>query len=734
MTDSGLDRLAVLLAGAAGPVAFSAARTAPTAGLQLEVRGVGPIRLPVSQAQARQLCLLGRPARCGRGEQTLRDREVRDIWEIPKSRVKIDKRRWNQTLVPVLERLGRDLGLPPGHTLRAELHSMLVYARRQFFVEHQDSEKDDAMVATLVVGLPSTFTGGTLEVRHRGESATYRGSKKALSFVAFYGDCRHEVKPVRSGHRVVLTYNLLAGGETATSGAGPDPELVGSLARCLEEHFSTGPDRLVYLLDHQYTRRGLDASRLKGADARQVAPLVAAAESVGCEAVLALADVHETWTAYERDERDGWYRGSRYGRWDDWDGDVDDGDSFDGDGSGDYDLEDLIESEVTLDSWIDPGSGRVEQVDLLVASDEVCASTASGDLEPDRTEYEGYMGNWGNTLDRWYHRGAVVIWPRSRAFAVRAEAAPSFALDTLTTLARTGDLTGAREAAGTMAPFWRQVAARVKAKGFFAKAMRTARLLEEPALAEMLLGPFQHELLTASHAKPLSALVDCYGAQWTGELMVAWSANRRFHDLESPSPETWAASLPGLCLALRDAGDGGASAARLLLRESWRWVSEAIDRGAELPTPSRREQALSELGPPFGSILQGASVVGATELRDEAIGVLCRDADRCPARSRPFERSQPRSGTQRASTPSPRSALRPWRPSSRAPRASATTGRSAAASCAIGCAPSSKTRTGRRSSGRSPRTAGATCTAGSTPPNSPSSTRPDESGAPTRWC
>jgi hypothetical protein len=626
MTDSGRDRLSVLLAGAAGPVAFSAARTAPTAGLQLEVRGVGPIRLPVSQAQARQLCLLGRPARYGRGDQTLRDREVRDTWEIPKSRVKIDKRRWNRTLVPVLERLGRDLGLPSGRALRAELHSMLVYARGQFFVEHQDSEKDDAMVGTLVVGLPSTFTGGTLEVRHRGESATYRGSKKALSFVAFYGDCRHEVKPVRSGHRVVLTYNLLAGGETARSGASPDPELVGNLARCLEEHFSTGPDRLVYLLDHQYTRRGLDASRLKGADAWQVALLVAAAESVGCEAVLALADVHETWTAYERDERDGWYRGSRYGRRGDWDDDVDDDDSFDGDGTGDYDLEDLIESEVTLDSWIDPGSGRLEQVDLLVGSDEVGAGTASGDLDAYRTEYEGYMGNWGNTLDRWYHRGAVVIWPRSRAFAVRAEAAPSFALDTLTTLARNGDLKGAREAAGTMAPFWRHVAARVKAKGFFAKAMRAARLLEQPALAEMLLGPFQHELLTASHAKPLSALVDCYGAQWMGELMVAWSANRRFHDPESPSPERWAASLPGLCLVLRDAGDGGASAARLLLRESWRWVNEAIDQGTELPTPSRREHALSKLGAPFGSILQGASVVGEADLRDEAIGVLCRDA------------------------------------------------------------------------------------------------------------
>jgi hypothetical protein len=132
----------------------------------------------VSQAQARELCLLGRPARYGRGEETLLDRGVRDTWEIPKSRVKIDKRRWDQTLLPVLERLGRDLGLPSGSTLKAELHSMLVYAPGQFFVQHQDSEKADAMVGSLVVALPSTFSGGALEVQHRGETGPTGGRRR----------------------------------------------------------------------------------------------------------------------------------------------------------------------------------------------------------------------------------------------------------------------------------------------------------------------------------------------------------------------------------------------------------------------------------------------------------------------------------------------------------------------------------------------------------------------------
>jgi hypothetical protein len=409
MADTARDRLAELLAGASTPGAFSVGRTEPVRDLHLEVRGVGPIRFPVSQAQARELCLLGRPARYGRGEQTLLDRGVRDTWEIPKSRVKVDKRRWDQTLLPVLAHLARDLGLPSGSTLKAEFHSMLVYAPGQFFVRHQDSEKADAMVGSLVVGLPSTFSGGALEVRHVGETATYRGSKKALSFVAFYSDCRHQVKPVTSGYRVVLTYNLLLGRARAARPTAPDSERIGSLARCLDEHFRPpgAPDRLVYLLDHEYTPRGLDWSRLKGVDMQQVELLGAAAEGAGCEVVLALADVHETWSADEPDIGRSWYGRSRYGGWDDDDEDDEDFDNFGGDRADDYDLEELIESEITLDSWVDALGGRLANVGLSVGDDEVCATTASGELDPYQSEYEGYMGNWGNTLDRWYHRGAA---------------------------------------------------------------------------------------------------------------------------------------------------------------------------------------------------------------------------------------------------------------------------------------------------------------------------------------
>jgi hypothetical protein len=52
------------------------------------------------------------------------------------------------------------------------------------------------------------------------------------------------------------------------------------------------------------------------------------------------------------------YRRSRYGGWDD----EDDDDNFGGDGADDYDLQELIESEITLDSWVDALGGRLANV------------------------------------------------------------------------------------------------------------------------------------------------------------------------------------------------------------------------------------------------------------------------------------------------------------------------------------------------------------------------------------
>ncbi len=339
----------------------------------------------------------------------------------------------------------------------------------------------------------------------------YRSSDKLLSFVAFYADCRHEVQPVISGYRVVLTYNLLLSAAHATVST-PGPGEIAELAKCLEEHFAEHR-RLVYLLDHQYTARGMSWAHLKGVDGERIRLLDAAGGASGCEVALALADVHESWSASEPDPPYG--RGSyRY---------ADDDDDFadDDDDPESYDLDELLDSSVSLSGWVDRSGAPAPPVATAVYDHEVSATTPTRTLTPYESEYEGFMGNYGNTMDRWYRRGAVVLWPTRFDFEVRAEASPQWALDTLQALIRDGDLTSARQRAESLSSFWTdlgssdalgEVAGR---KPNLRPTLAAAHGLDDAALAAMLLAPFRLADLTPPHAALLAALVQRHGERWT---------------------------------------------------------------------------------------------------------------------------------------------------------------------------------------------------------------------------
>src|SRR4051812_21051473 len=390
MAKTARERLARLLGDSAPTGSFSTQLLAPAQLLQLEVSGVGPVRLPVRAPLAKKLIAEARAAKFGRGEETLTDTDVRDTWELTPDQLMLGGPTWTALMDSALEHFRDELGLPRTARLRAEPHSMLIYGKGQFFLPHQDSEKDDAMMGTLVVSLPSAHTGGELVIDHAGESITYRASKEDLTFVAFYADCRHQVTPVKSGYRVTLTFNLLVDTETTPPDEGPATEL----AQCLTEHFTTSatprygsrdlglPNRLVVLLDHEYTQRNLDWRRLKGVDAALAERVRAAAEQAGCEAVLALAEVKETWNAPESDDP-----------WNDYDEDEDD----QREDPDDFEVTELIDEEITLGWWTSPDGTGGEPISLYVPDHEVCAPTPSSDLKPYQSEHEGYMGNYGNT-------------------------------------------------------------------------------------------------------------------------------------------------------------------------------------------------------------------------------------------------------------------------------------------------------------------------------------------------
>ena len=173
-------------------------------------------------------------------------------------------------------------------------------------------------------------------------------------------------------------------------------------------------------------------------------------------------------------------------------------------------IHELIDSEIALTHWTGPDGARLEETSLSVAAGEVCASTPTDVLKPSDSQYEGYMGNYGNTLDRWYHRAAVVVWPRALAFANRAETSPVWALEQLTAMASDGDVPGARAAAATLAPFWdttvrsrRLPADQGGISELFGGALRAGHAVADAASAMMLLRPFCVEDLTVAAVSSL---------------------------------------------------------------------------------------------------------------------------------------------------------------------------------------------------------------------------------------
>ena len=63
-----------------------------------------------------------------------------------------------------------------------------------------------------------------------------------------------------------------------------------------------------------------------------------------------------------------------------------------------------------------------------IYGDNICWTKATNDFQPFESEYEGWTGNAGNTLDRWYHRAAIIAWRQIDHYAVMLEFSQSQAM------------------------------------------------------------------------------------------------------------------------------------------------------------------------------------------------------------------------------------------------------------------------------------------------------------------
>lgn len=408
-----IDGIWETLAKVRGGASYAAEGRVEAAAPAVHVTGFGRLDVPFDADALTAVRPAARPAPFGRGEQTLYDDTVRRCLQVDSDVLALKGRGWKAALARIVAEASAALGVTG--PVEANLYKLLLYAEGDFFVPHRDTEKEPGMFATLLITLPSRFTGGEVWVEHGGATQHLSVRPQAdseLAWAAFYADCRHEVRPIESGARATLVYNLVRRGAQPLAAA---PAETHGLQEELEERVlswldDAPPAKLCVVLGHHYTQAELSWAALKGADAARAELLRDVAEALDLRVFLALLEVEEAWSAeelYYRRPRRGW---RRYDRWDE--PEV---------GPGDVEVYDLIERNRLLTHWRDADDERIAGRTLALDDDELCPSEALDADNPDDFSYHEATGNEGATVMRSYRRAAVVIWPAENDIAVLAQ-------------------------------------------------------------------------------------------------------------------------------------------------------------------------------------------------------------------------------------------------------------------------------------------------------------------------
>ncbi|KAI8943029.1 hypothetical protein NX059_001065 [Plenodomus lindquistii] len=236
----------------------------------LHINGIGAVGLPLSDRDAQALAKVSKQSPFGKGDATVIDETVRKTWELDTTEFQCRNPAW----APFLETLRSHAVQALGVQVAAHVqpYKLLLYEEGAFFKLHRDTEKVPGMFGTLVISLPSEHTGGQVHLLQSGKQQiidTAASSAFGLSALAWYSDVQHEIKPVTSGYRLVLTYNLVQDltlpKQTAAAVDASNARLERLLVHWRE--FLPLHDFFVYPLTHQYTEASLSLRNLKAEDA-----------------------------------------------------------------------------------------------------------------------------------------------------------------------------------------------------------------------------------------------------------------------------------------------------------------------------------------------------------------------------------------------------------------------------------------------------------------------------------
>lgn len=248
------------------------------------------------------------------------------------------------------------------------------------------------MFGTLVVQLPSDYSGGKLVVSHGGKDKTFdfSGIKGCTNFhyAAFYADCQHELKKITKGYRLCLIYNLIYSGTGSLPAPIEDTLIVGQLTTAMqlwndEASQRKGPPMMAYILEHKYCEASLSFKGLKNIDRAVGEVLAKACQEANFDLYLAHVSRNEIWGA-------SCYRNK-------------------------YTLEELCDDSIYASHCISSQGQKPAHFSEIFLDDGAMVPKEKYKLgKPDEEERSEATGNEGASVERWYKWTALILWPQRR--------------------------------------------------------------------------------------------------------------------------------------------------------------------------------------------------------------------------------------------------------------------------------------------------------------------------------
>ena len=241
------------------------------------------------------------------------------------------------------------------------------------------STETEATFANIVILLQSCYTGGQVHVSHESSTQSFDLASSSLlstCVLSWYTGAVHEMKPITSGYRLALTYNVILTADVPRPRLPNVERAISHLQQVLQkwtqgkypEHSQT--KIMAYLFKHVHTEDALTLDAYRSQDDHKVSQLRPIAAELGYTVGIANLEYRLTGLAADTNQE----------------GEEEDEDDTPS-------MAEITKSTLSISGLAALNDGQNVGVDEICLKEEnLIPMYPFDDVTPDETEYEGKVG------------------------------------------------------------------------------------------------------------------------------------------------------------------------------------------------------------------------------------------------------------------------------------------------------------------------------------------------------